>query len=339
MQHRRFFLKRSFYSSIATALGLAACDRSATRQSTLQDPPKTNPHSIAALPIAIATWKPNTRACAAAWEVLAEGGRALDAVEAGARVPEADPEDTSVGYGGMPDAQGIVTLDACIMDERGNAGSVTFLQHIMHPISVARRVMEKTPHVMLSGEGALQFALEEGFEKQNLLTDNARQGWEAWKADNYDGPRVSPEQHDTIGILAIDQRGDISGACTTSGAAFKRHGRVGDSPILGAGMYVDNEVGGAAATGWGELVVKTLGSFLIVELMRQGRSPQEACEEAVQRIVRRYPEELKDDFGVGYIAINKAGEHGAYSVGAGLSYALVQKGNNQAYEAKSHFPG
>ncbi len=336
MNKRRFFLKSSFYSTLAAGLGLAACDQSASARSMI-GPPKTNPHSVASLPVAIATWEPNTKACAAAWEVLAGGGRALDAVEAGARVPEADPADTSVGYGGLPDRDGVVTLDACIMDERGNAGSVTFLQHILHPISVARRVMEKTPHVMLSGEGALQFALAEGFEKQNLLTDKARAAWEAWKADNYHGPRVSPEQHDTIGILAIDQKGDISGGCTTSGAAFKFHGRVGDSPIIGAGMYVDNEVGGAAATGWGELVVKTLGSFLIVELMRQGRSPQEACEEAVHRIVRRYPDELKDDFGVGYVAINKAGEHGAYSVGPGLTYALAQDGKNQAYEAKSHF--
>ena len=334
MHHRRFFLRRSFYSAIAAGLGLSACDRPASEPAAAGAVPKAGARSV---PIVLATWAPNTKACAAAWEVLADGGRALDAVEAGARIPEADPEDTSVGYGGLPDRNGVVTLDACIMDERGNAGSVTFLQHIMHPVSVARRVLEATPHVMLSGEGALQFALAQGFKKENLLTDRARQAWEEWKADNYQGPRVSPAQHDTIGLLAIDQRGDISGACTTSGAAFKYHGRVGDSPILGAGMYVDNEVGGAAATGWGELVVKTLGSFLIVELMRQGSTPQEACEEAVQRIVRRYPDELKDDFGVGYVAIDKSGEHGAYSVGPGLTYALAQQESNRAYKAKSHF--
>ena len=333
MFNRRKFLQRTFFSSLTAGLGLASCDNSAAATRI------SNPHSRSSLPIAIATWNPNVKATQAAWNVLADGGRAIDAVEAGARVPEADPEDTSVGYGGLPDLNGIVTLDACIMDERGKAGSVTFVQHMLQPVSVARKVMEETPHVMLSGEGALQFALGHGFEKQELLTEKAKESWNKWKANNYDGPRVSPEQHDTIGILAIDQHGDISGACTTSGAAFKMHGRVGDSPILGAGMYVDNEVGGACSTGWGELVMKTLGSFLIVELMRQGMTPQEACEEAVRRIVTRYPDELKDDFGVGYVAINKQGEHGAFSVGKGLSYAICQDGENRYHEAKSHFPG
>lgn len=334
MFNRRKFLKNSIFTSVAASAGLIGCQLAAepTAESS-GAAPKTNPNSIASLPIAIATWKPNLKATEAAWQVLEAGGKAIDAVEAGARVPEADPEDTSVGYGGLPDQAGNVTLDACIMDEHGNAGSVTYLQHIMHPISVARKVMEETPHVMLSGDGALQFALDHGFEKQDLLTEKARKAWEKWKADQYDGPRVSPDQHDTIGILAIDQNGDISGACTTSGAAFKLPGRVGDSPILGAGMYVDNEVGGACATGWGELVMKTLGSFLIVELMRQGMTPQEACEEGVRRIVERYPEELKGDFGVGYVAINKKGEHGAYSVGKGLTYAMYQDGQNRDFEA------
>lgn len=337
MFDRRKFLKGSLLTSLAAGAGLIGCQsRSEETATPAGKSPITNPHSVAALPIAVATWKPNLKATEAAWQVLSQGGRALDAVEAGARVPEADPEDTSVGYGGLPDREGKVTLDACIMDEKGDAGSVTFLQHIMHPVSVARKVMEETPHVMLSGDGALQFALEQGFEKQELLTENARQAWEKWKADNYRGPRVSPEQHDTIGILAIDRQGDISGACTTSGAAFKYHGRVGDSPILGAGMYVDNEVGGACATGWGELVMKTLGSFLIVELMRQGLTPQEACEEGVRRIVKKYPEELKDDFGVGYLAIDKKGQHGAYSVGSGFTYALYQQDQNRDFKSESY---
>jgi len=337
MFNRRKFLKGSLITSLAAGAGLIGCQsRSSEAEGSGVGRPVTNPNSVAALPIAIATWKPNLKATEAAWQVLSGGGRALDAVEAGARVPEADPDDTSVGYGGLPDREGKVTLDACIMNEQGDAGSVTFLQHIMHPVSVARKVMEETPHVILSGEGALQFALEQGFEKQDLLTEKAEEAWEKWKADNYDGPRVSPEQHDTIGILAIDQQGDISGACTTSGAAFKYHGRVGDSPVIGAGMYVDNEVGGACATGWGELVLKTLGSFLIVELMRQGMSPQEACEEGVRRIVKKYPEELKDDFGVGYLAVNKKGEHGAYSVGSGFTYALNQQGQNRDYTAESY---
>lgn len=329
MVNRRNFLQASLFSGLTAAA--AAC-RPGARSNGISDRP-VNPNSKAGFPIVAATWAPNLKATAAAGAVLAAGGRALDAVEAGARVPEADPNDTSVGYGGLPDRDGNVTLDACIMDEHGNAGSVTYLQHILHPVSVARRVMEQTPHVMLSGEGALQFALAQGFEKQNLLTDKARDAWEKWKANQYQGPRVSPEQHDTIGILAIDQHGDIAGACTTSGAGFKYPGRVGDSPIIGAGMYVDNEVGGACATGWGELVMKTLGSFLIVELMRQGMTPQEACEEGIRRIVKRYPNELKGDFGVGYLAINKKGEHGAYSVSKGFTYAIYQQDQNIDFAA------
>lgn len=339
MLNRRKFLKNTLVTSIATGTVLAACQNNASEEQAAA-PQKINPHSVKSLPIAIATWAPNTQATEAAWQILAEGGRALDAVEAGARVTEADVTDTSVGIGGFPDRKGIVTLDACIMNEKGDAGSVTFLANILHPVSVARKVMEETPHVMLSGEGALEFARSQGFEEQNLLTEEARQAWEKWKKENNTEPllhpTISPDNHDTIGILAIDQNGDISGACTTSGAAFKYHGRVGDSPIIGAGMYVDNEVGGACATGWGELVMKTLGSFLIVELIRQGMTPQEACEEGVRRIVKKYPEELKDDFGVGYLAINKAGEHGAYSVSKGFTYALYQDKENKVIDAESH---
>ncbi len=195
-------------------------------------------------PMVISTWQHGMAANEAAWEVLIQGGRALDAVEKGVRVSELDPEVTSVGYGGYPDRDGIITLDACIMDEQGDCGSVTFLQHIKTPISVARMVKEKTPHVMLSGEGALQFALTNGFEKEELLTDAARQGWEEWKKSNTNLP-VDLHNHDTISMLAIDEKGDLSGACTTSGMAFKYHGRVGDSPIIGAGLFVDNEIGAA----------------------------------------------------------------------------------------------
>lgn len=279
----------------------------------------------------IATWK-NLPATEAAMAVIKQGGSALDAVEAGVRVVEADPKDTSVGYGGLPDRDGIVTLDACIMDEKGNAGSVTFLPNIKHPISVARKVMEQTPHVMLSGEGALRFARAQGFAEENLLTDNARQAWEKWLATQQH-PRVSAEQHDTIGMVAIDQAGRLSGACTTSGAAFKIHGRVGDSPIIGAGLFVDNEVGGACATGLGELVMKTLGSFLIVELMRQGATPQEACEEAVQRIIRKYLKDTTEWPQVGLLAVNRQGEHGAYAITGGFEYALYQHDRNQVFAA------
>jgi N4-(beta-N-acetylglucosaminyl)-L-asparaginase len=283
-------------------------------------------------PLVVATW-PNRGATEAGFQRLRNGGSALDAVEAGARVPEADPNDTSVGYGGLPDRDGHVTLDACIMDWQGNAGSVTFLEGIMHPISVARRVMEKTPHVMLSGEGALQFALAEGFKKENLLTEKSRKAWEEWKKTARYAPKINVERHDTIGILALDKEGRLSGACTTSGLAYKMHGRVGDSPILGAGMFVDNEVGAACATGLGEFVMKTLGSFLVVELMRQGRSPQQACEEAIGRIVKRYPN--YQEFQVGYVALSRTGEVGAFSIHHDFAYTLTKGGKTDVVAARS----
>lgn len=322
MNTRRKFLQHTLWG------GLAAASASFWERIV----PSTDLLNTDALPVVIATWGPNTKATAAAWEVLSKGGRALDAVEAGARVPEADPEDSSVGYGGLPDRDGNVTLDACIMDELGNAGSVNFLQHIMHPISVARRVMEKTPHVMLSGEGALQFALQEGFKKENLLTDSARQAWEAWKVKSEYKPVINIERHDTIGMVALDKQRRIAGACTTSGLAFKMHGRVGDSPIIGAGMFVDNEVGGAAATGLGELVLRTLGSFLVVEEMRRGAHPQKAVETAVKRIARKYASLVKDAQ-VGFVAIDKKGRHGAFSIHKGFNYVLYQQGENKVMEA------
>ncbi len=332
MLNRRKFVQNTALGLVTISTGLTACQPSPkTEESAFGK--KRNPNSKKGFPIVIATWNPNVKATEAAWQKLQEGGTALDAVEAGARIPEGDPDDTSVGYGGLPDRDGFVTLDACIMDEKGNAGSVTFLQHIMHPISVARLVMEKTPHVMLSGEGALQFALENGFKEENLLTENAKKAWEDWLKANQYQPKINANNHDTIGILAIDKNGNISGACTTSGAAYKMHGRVGDSPILGAGMYVDNEVGGACATGQGEFMMKTLGSFLIVELMRQGRTPQEACEEAIDRIQKRYGATLPEGTQVGYLAINKEGEHGAFSLLKGFNYALYQDNQNRALDA------
>jgi N4-(beta-N-acetylglucosaminyl)-L-asparaginase len=270
--------------------------------------------------------------------VLDEQGRALDAVEAGARVPEADLRNHSVGRAGYPDRDGRVTLDASIMDERGNCGAVAALEHIAHPISVARRVMERTPHVLLVGDGALQFALEQGFTREELLTPESEQAWREWlKTANY-APRANSEtatygkgapgakpgdasNHDTIGMLAIDAHGDLSGACTTSGMAWKLHGRVGDSPIIGAGLYVDNDIGAATSTGVGGEVIRNAGSFLVVELMRQGRSPQDACREAVARIIKRKPEAAKD-IQVGFLALNKRGETGAWAIQKGFSYAV-----------------
>jgi N4-(beta-N-acetylglucosaminyl)-L-asparaginase len=331
MFNRRNFLAQTGLLTLAGGLGLVACNSEKTESKT-EKKPKVNSNSQAGFPMTIATWGPNLKATKEAMAELKAGKTALDAVEAGARVPEADPEDSSVGYGGLPDREGIVTLDACIMDEKGNAGSVTFLRDIMHPISVARLVMEKTPHVILSGAGALDFALANGFKKENLLTEKSKKAWEEWKKEAKYEPKINVERHDTIGILAIDQKNNLAGACTTSGLAYKMHGRVGDSPIIGAGLFVDNEAGGACATGLGEMVIKTVGSFLAVELMRQGASPQAACEEVIRRICVRNAN--YKDFQVGILAINKKGEHGAYSIQKGFNYALFQKDKNQVFEAE-----
>ena len=285
-------------------------------------------------PLVISTWDFGLNANAEAWKLLSRDGKSLDAVEAGIRVIEADADNMSVGIGGLPDRDGIVTLDACIMDENGRAGSVTFLRDIVHPISVARLVMEKTPHVMLSGDGALQFALENGFERQNLLTDKARKAWEEWKVKSNYKPVINIENHDTVGLLAMDQDGNISGGCSTSGLAFKMHGRVGDSPIIGAGLYVDNEVGAAVATGLGELVMRTLSSFLVVELMRNGATPQDACQEAIGRIAKKNPD--FKDYQVGIIAINKSGQTGAFALQAGFRYAFHDVNINEVKPSLSY---
>jgi N4-(beta-N-acetylglucosaminyl)-L-asparaginase len=310
-------------------------------------------------PIVISTWAPNVKANAAAWEVLGKGGRALDAVEKGVQIPEADPTDQSVGYGGLPDRDGRVTLDSCIMDELGNCGAVMCLEHIMHPISVARLVMEKTPHVQLVGNGALQFALSQGFKKENLLTPQSEKAWKEWlKSSKYDpmitlknleekiekekkkkSSKEAPGQqhnHDTIGMVAMDANGNISGACTTSGMAYKMHGRVGDSPIIGAGLFVDNEIGAATSTGVGEEVVRICGSHLVVELMRQGLSPEEACKAAVERVVKRNKEKAKD-IQVGFLALNRKGEYGGYSVLKGFTYCITTGDETKVMDAKSWF--
>jgi N4-(beta-N-acetylglucosaminyl)-L-asparaginase len=275
-------------------------------------------------PVVVSTWLMGIGANKAAWTVLKDGGRALDAVEAGVKVPEADPTERSVGYGGRPDRDGHVTLDACIMDELGNIGSVACLEHIVHPISVARAVMEKTPHVMLVGEGALQFALAQGFKKENLLTKDSEQEWQEWRKSSNYRPVINVENHDTIGMLALDEHGNLSGACTTSGMAFKMRGRVGDSPIIGAGLYVDNEVGAATATGQGEEMIRAAGSHLVVELMRQGKTPEQACKAAVERIIGSLKRRGKNpyDIQVGFLALNKRGEHGAYALQEGFEYAI-----------------
>lgn len=320
MINRRKFLRNSLYSAgaVLAASGLEASAYLRTNKSG---------------PLVISTWAPNVKANAVAWEALMGGARAVDAVEKGVMVPEADPEDTSVGYGGLPDRDGKVTLDSCIMDEFGNCGSVMALENIIHAVSVARLVMEKTPHVILAGDGALQFALSNGFKKENLLTPSAEQAWKEWldKA-HYDpmdtlkymkgiGGPGTKDNHDTIGMIAIDNYGNLGGACTTSGMAFKIHGRVGDSPVIGAGLYVDNEVGAATATGVGEEVVRICGSHTVVEAMRYGKSPKEACMIAVERMYNLRKGKIEDKQ-IGFIAVNKAGEIGAFALKEGFSYAF-----------------
>src|SRR6201994_4469423 len=319
MYNRRKFIKIS-----AAGASLAALSRSAVAK-TITNFPAGN------LPIVISTWDFGIAANKEAWKTLEKGGRALDAVEAGVKIPEADMNNHTVGRAGYPDRDGHVTLDACIMDEFGNCGAVAAIEDIAHPISVARLVMEKTPHVMLVGDGATQFAVENGFKKEKLLTPESEKAWKEWLKTAKYSPVINIENkkhvpgskynHDTIGMLAIDAKGNISGACTTSGMAFKLHGRVGDSPIIGAGLYVDNEEGGATSTGVGEEVIRNVGSFLVVELMRQGLSPEDACKEAVNRIIKKKPETAKE-IQVGFLAINKKGEYGAYAIQKGFSYSV-----------------
>ncbi len=275
-------------------------------------------------PIILSTWNFGLPANDAAMKVLNAGGNSMDAAEAGARHAESDPENNSVGYGGLPDESGKVTLDACVMDSSGNAGSVAFIQNIKHPVSVARKVMEETKHVMLVGEGARQFAVSKGFKETDLLTKKSELEWEKWLKEKRE---MTPhETHDTLSVLVQDNNGDLAGACTTSGWAYKMHGRVGDSPIIGSALFVDNEIGGAAATGLGEEVIKTVGSFLVVEMMRQGYSPEDACKEALNRVIKAH--NGNPDFQIGYIALRKDGEVGAACLKWSFDYAVAKNGKN-----------
>lgn len=351
MSNRRSFLKTAALS--AAVFSLDGVTGTPARSQGKRGPVKGKP-------IVVSTWDFGRAANAAAWEILKKGGRALDAVEAGVKVPEADPNNHTVGFSGYPDRDGRVTLDACIMDELGNCGSVGALEHVTHAISVARMVMERTPHVMLVGDGALQFALANGFQKENLLTPESEKAWKEWLKTSEYKPVINIENksytptngatafnplmlpgnvynHDTIGMVAMDAEGNLSGACTTSGMAFKLHGRLGDSPIIGAGLYVDNEVGAATSTGVGEEVIKIVGSHLVVELMRQGYPPEKACKEAVDRIVKRSPSKAKE-IQVGFLALNKKGEHGAYCIQKGFSYAVCTSDtSNILIDGKHHF--
>jgi len=312
-------------------------------------------------PVVVSTWDSGQIANASAWPVLEKGGRALDAVEQAAIAIENDI-NCCVGLGGNPDRDGHVTLDACIMDEKANCGSVAFMERIKHPISVARKLMETTPHVFLAGEGAQQFALENGFKLESeKLSPDAEKAYKEWLKKGEYKPVINIEHqqshpkekghgpfapnrfddgsfnHDTMGTIALDANGDLSGMCTTSGMGFKMRGRIGDSPIIGAGLFVDNEVGAATSSGQGEEVIRICGTHLVVELMRSGLSPQEACKKAVERIIKPNPERAKT-FQVGFIAINKQGEIGAYSIQKGFNYTVTEKGGKgKVIDAKSHF--
>ena len=319
MSNRRKFLKSTIFSGLAVSsasLSSLACA----------------PQKAIKKPIVISTWNHGLEANAEAWKTLSESGRAVDAVEKGVMVTENDPNNATVGIGGFPDRDGNVTLDACIMDENENAGSVAFLQDIKNPIAVARKVMDDTPHVMLVGEGAKKFALDSGFKEENLLTPKAEKAWKNWLKNQDYKPKINVENHDTIGMVALDESGNMSGACTTSGAAWKMNGRVGDSPIIGAGLFVDNEVGAATATGLGEFVIKICGAHMIVELMRQGYSPQEACEQAVNRIVKKYPNDYKD-LQVGFLALSKTGEYGAFGIHKGFNFAVKSADQEELIDA------
>lgn len=325
---RRNFLKNTSLTGVGLAVGSTLVSYAETSSETILDEISTKKPT---LPLVVATWHVKN-ATAKAMDVLQNGGTALDAVEQGCMVEEADVNNQSVGKGGLPDREGNVTLDACIMNKDGDCGSVVYLQNITHAVSIARKVMEDTPHVMLAGKGAEQYALERGYKKENLLTESSKKAWEEWKKESKYKPIINIENHDTIGMLAIDKHGDISGACTTSGLAYKMAGRVGDSPIIGSGLFIDNEIGGCAATGLGEEVVKTVGSFLVVELMRQGKSPQEACEEAISRIVNKPNSDYKN-FQVGYIAVNKQGDVGSYSIHQWFSITKFQDGVNEQIQS------
>ena len=351
MTGRRKFLQSSFLGGIAVLLN----------KKNTASVIKSNQYSLTGNPIVISTWDAGLEANKAAWKILNAGGRALDAVEEGVKVTEAS-QSCCVGLGANPDRDGFVTLDACIMDEFSNCGSVAFLERIKHPISVARRVMEKTPHVMLVGSGAQQFAIAEGFplEEQKLSLD-AKKSYEEWLKKSEYKPVINIENlpvrqagskgldpfapaqfengdwnHDTIGMVAMDANGNLSGSCTTSGMGFKMRGRVGDSPIIGAGLFVDNETGACTATGQGEDVIRISGSHTVVELMRQGLSPADACKNAIERIVKIKKEKAKD-IQVAFLALNKKGEVGSFAVQKGFSYALRNSNAEKLIPAESWF--
>lgn len=286
-------------------------------------------------PIIISTWKPGLEANRSAWIKLKNGGSSLDAVEEGARYTESDVTNNSVGIAGRPDADGHVTLDACIMDWNSRCGAVGYLEGIAHPVSVARHIMENTPHVFLVGAGAKKYALKHNFETIKTPLPEVKKEWEKWKKEQEAivKPVINHENHDTIGLLAMDAQGRISGACTTSGWAYKLAGRLGDSPIIGAGLFIDQEVGGAVATGLGEAIIRISGSSTVVELMRQGKTPVQACKEAVERIIKKHSD--LTGLQCAFLAMDKKGNVGGYSVFNGFQYAMYTPKGEELLETAS----
>jgi N4-(beta-N-acetylglucosaminyl)-L-asparaginase len=327
-----------FDISRRSALGLAAATATSSASGARRIRRSASPATI------VSTWDFGAAANSAAFAALKAGGSILDAVEAGAKVPEADPENHSVGYGGYPDRDGHVTCDAVIMDDAGNLGSVAALEDIVHAVSVARRVMEKTPHVMLVGEGARNFAVDQGFPITNLLTPAAEAAWKDWlKTSNYrpiiniENQRGTKYNHDTIGILGRTADGRLAGACTTSGMAFKMHGRVGDSPLSGCGLFVERGVGAATSSGVGEEVIRTAGSARVVHSMRAGMSPMAACREAVAHIASLRGIGIKDEQ-VGYLALAADGSVGAFAIQPGFTYAVTSpSGHTEVRKSGSLF--
>lgn len=325
MQDRRHFIKVGLAGTAAFATGCTSEPAQEAIPATL--PAGTTVHG----PLVLSTWIHGKPANAKAWEVLSGGGNVLDAVEQGVAVVESDFTNRSVGLGGLPDRDGHVTLDACIQDHDGRAGAVAFVQRYEHPISIARAVMERTPHVLLVGAGAERWASENGFTPRDVEVPEVRAKWQEWLKKGEYKPVANIENHDTIGMIAMDAQGRMAGSCTTSGMAYKVHGRVGDSPIIGAGLFVDGDAGAACATGVGELVIRTAGSHTVVELMRQGMEPTAACKEAVRRIIKQNPE--MKDAQVGFLAIRKDGAHGAWSVYRGFNFALRTPDRDELVDA------
>lgn len=328
-------LKRRTFFKLGLVGAAMAFIKPSKAANLLEQTTETKERFVGRKMIVISTWSHGLEANRVAWEVISQNGKSLTAVEKGVMVTEADLTNRSVGVGGRPDRDGQVTLDACIMDHRSRCGAVACLEGIAHPISVAREVMESTQHVMLVGEGAREFALDYGHATAKMPIKEVKKDWKQWKKENkevFEKPEINHENHDTIGLLALDAHGNLSGACTTSGWAYKLHGRVGDSPIIGAGLFVDNEVGAACATGLGEAVIRIAGSHTVVELMRQGFSPTEACKMAVERIIQKH-EDLTG-LQVGFLALDKYGNHGGYSVYEGFNYALKTTTKDEMVDAE-----